>query len=500
MVASWPATAVGEQSGAGHWWLRPVLVAWIPVAVSVLGGVLLWVALALAELASASLSESLPAVVLSIGTTLGGRFEGHFVNVSSQGFWVLPLAMPLASALVVARLLRRPHWTTYAVGLLATFVAHSMVMTAIGLVDVYDPTSFEVARVAWVPLASFGVAAITWLTAWAAREHDLARSISVALVAASALGAAAGAVVAVREGVGSALVPVSALVGGSLGPNAVGFAAVWAAGAEAGELGGRSPDVESFGALAGDVGAWVWLLPVAAFALLGAAAWRASVIDDLAKFRHRARDAALAATVFVPLVALLAGPRNRGARGASERWIGVADAPGAFVLPILLIVLMLLVTQLVRAVKTGETWPSEVLQAAAGWLRRPARSKQSRPSPPAYPVHGQTGTPWPVAAPLDGHPGAPQAVPPFPTAHPSPYSSTPPAAEPTVNPFAEDAAPPVSEAWAHVPPAPQDPGRPSQSQGVTAPPVGLAEESWRNAPPPSFPAPEAGPPAMEEPS
>jgi hypothetical protein len=499
----WPMASDDATDGSDHGWLRDALLGTTPILIAAATGAVLWLAFLLGVRTAVTPIEMLPALPLAVGASLGGRLGGELVNLSHAGVWLVPLALPLAAALLVARSRRGFPPRTLAVGAATTVVLHAVVAGGLSFVEVYDPTSFATAKVAWVPVSSLAYGGVCWTAAAAISTWRLGRTVTIGAAVTVLLGLLAGAAVAIADGSPAGTVPVVALIGGALGPNAVGFSLIWMLGGHAGQLGGLAPATETFSTFARETTAWVWLLPTLPAALLAFAAWRGRLGHSGGAYGRRVRDVTVAVTVSVPLLASFAAPRARsGSRTTTETWLGVPDAPWSLVTPIVGLIVLVLVPITIAAVLRQEGWPAEALASLRTISRQSVAALAPQPprpghvgAPPYAPSHHAPAA-WAASAPLAGasNPGPrPAAATPGLMAPAPGVSDTPPA-----NPFEDDLVPPVSQVWSDVAPAGPPPG---------APPFGPSPQrgagDWRSAPPPSSPnaaphgpavtGPEAGP-------
>jgi hypothetical protein len=501
-----PATGDTQGRATSRWWARPAMLGLVPVATSVVGGVLLWAAAALAERAAVTLTEALPGLSLAIGVVSGGRLTGDFVNITTSGVAGVAFGLPLLAGLLIARWHGSRPSLSYLLGAVATGVAHVALAVGLGLFPLHDPTSFSVVEVRWVPMSSFLVATLSWGTAWLVSERWLRRTVWIGLAAVSATGLGSALVVAVREGLRGDLFPVAALAGGAYGPNLAAFSLAWLPSTEAGALGGRHADVQSLLAFSADTGRWTLLVPTIAVGLLVLASIRARGLDIPGDAWRRFRDLAVGVAVAVPLTAAAASPRTFEPNGTA-RWMGVPDAPGSLLEPALMLLLLLVVPQVVVAVVAGESWPRELvddvrsrLGALAGPRRRMGQPQWPVPSQPSWGPPG-AGLGGGVAPPVATQGSAPAVWPRSPAPHLGGHErvGAQPLDGPQLpghNPFEDDAAPPVSAAWSQVPPAATDPSARATSPWTpaSAPTVSasaapaVAEDAWRHAPPPVSPA------------
>lgn len=463
-------------------WLRAVALALIPLLLAATAGGLLWLVLWLAVPGAASLHEAGPGALLVIGTLLGGRFEGAFVHVQSDGFWVVALLVPLVAGVIVARWLpARERHVLVALGLVATAGLHFGLLGGTALLEIHDPTTFQTATISWHGPGSLAFAGVTWATAWAVSRWDLARTVWWGALASALLGAAGLSFATL--GAGKGVVAAASIWGALLGPNVLLMAVVGSLGAEV-RMAIGTGTVTGFGDLAAEVGRWLWVVSFAGIGLLVLAAIRAEVPGDGIGFARRARDVTGGALAAVVIATAIGSPRGT-TTSSSDAWVDLAGYPPAAWAPLLLLVALVLVPLLSRALRQGEEWPGAPIRVLGSTLGqaatkvRTARPTPRPPGPPAPWTPPPTSPSYAPSAPYENvqwsRPEAPASVwqaPAKPVPPPASGAETawpPPAtAQPTdYNPFEEDVAPPVSSAWSDVPPAPNDPtlGSPPSREG-----------------------------------
>ena len=460
-------------------WMRSIALAAVPILLAAIAGGVLWLVMWLSVPGAATLTEAGPGALLAIGALFGGRFEGAFVHLQSDGIAALALLVPVLAGLLIARWVPPLDRHRLAgVGVVMTAGLHAALLGSASLFEVYDPTSLQTASVVWVGWATPAFAGVTWATTWAVTQWDLARTVGLGAVASAVLGAVGLAVSSLSAGLGA--VASSAVAGLLLGPNLILLAVVGLLGTDVSATGMVAGDLEGFAALAGEFGWWLWVVPAIGIGLLVLAAVRAEVPESGAEFGRRARDVT-GATLTAVVVATVASPRLASGTG-TDPWIRIAGDPRGLWLPLVLLVAVVLVPLVARALWQGETWPSapvRALQDAAARARTapptpqvpPSTASWGRPSTPTgYPSSAPHGASSPShhQPPAPGlQPRTPQATPAAPIAGPA-WSTGAPAHPAPHNPFEEAAPPPVSDAWRDVPAAPSDP-----ADG--APPAGEAQ-------------------------
>ena len=460
-------------------WVRTVALAVVPLVLAALAGGLLWLVMWLGVPGAATLGEAGPGALLAIGVLLGGRFEGAFVHLQSDGVAVVALLVPVLAGLLIARWIPPIDRHVLAgAGLVVTAGFHATLLGGASLLEVYDPTSLQTASVAWMGLATPAFAGVTWATAWAVSQWDLGRTMGLGAAASALLGALGLTVGALGAEPGA--VATSALAGLLAGPNVLVLSVVGLLGAEVTMSGGGASDLVGTGGLAGEFGWWLWAVPIVGIGLVVLAAVRAEVPESGVEFGRRARDVTGSALVVLAAAATLASPRIASGSG-SEAWISLAGGPAALWLPLVLLIALVLVPLVARALWQGETWPGAPLRALQEAAARARTAPPAQQSPSSTASWGRPSTPTghPTAAPHGASPPAYQQPPAAgwqpPPQHAAPAAPTPGSTWPTGapahhaphNPFGEDAPPPVSDAWRDVPAAPSDPasGPPPAGEG-----------------------------------
>lgn len=441
-------------------WVRAVALAVVPLVVAAAAGCLVWLVLWTARPGASTLAEAAPGVLLAIGLLLGGRFEGAFVHLQSDGYAVVALLVPLLAGLLIARWM---PWVDRhvlaAAGFVVTAGFHAALLGGASWLEVYDPTSFQTAGVVWNATATAAFAGVTWATAWAVVQLELARTVWVGVGVTSVLGSIGFVLSA--PGADPGALATAATAGLLLGPNVLLLAVPGALGAgfAAGDV-GASVGV-GFPAIANEFGWWLWAVAFAGIGLLVLAAWRAEVPDSGIGFAHRVGYVAGAALAAIVAATVFAAPRLSSDTG-SDAWRGLAGGPWALWPQLLLLAALVLVPLVARAQWLGETWPGAPFEA----LRRTAERVRTSPQPPA------ANTAWNLPPTASGpSPSPPSGVPPGgghvpahpepPGQHASPAPAAPVSARPTAttaqppphNPFDDAAPPPVNDAWSDVPTA-----------------------------------------------
>jgi hypothetical protein len=452
----------------------PTLLGCTPLFMATLVGLVGWGIGAIAERAAVDFSEMGGSAVLAVGVSLGASIVGDHINVATGGMWGIALAVPATSGLLITRWSTRSPFRGYAVGAVATGVAHFLVVQSLTLVTVVDPTSLGSAQLRWVPWTTLAVALVTWSSAWLA-DQGLQRSLLVVLASTALVGSVVGMAVASASGVRSGLLALAGWVGLWTGLNAAMFSVVWLPGLEAGVLGRRSIESETFVDATASFGAVIWLLPATALALVCAAGWTAQQLDTPSDVLRRARDLAFATVVIVPTATALASPRfvPSGSERA-ELHLGVLWDPLAAGLIFVMLLACYLVPATVAATRRDESWPREIGRGVRSWL-------QSAPT-----KGGPTSAPGIVTQPAA--PAAPESWQGH-LAGANPIAHVPPARG--QSPFEDAGPPPLSGRWASVPPAPGEvtpaTAPPAPAMLVSEPMAAPDLDAWRTAPPPIGP-------------